>query len=1402
MQETHVSTSAFKLEIADINETVISGSPTCKVQIGNLTVSMLVDTGADLSLIDKSVVKKIPNKYVVMNSYDNSSKVKWGGGQQLKITGKIVLRCKLGNKLYPVTFSVADKLGRSGIVGSDFLEGMGANIDYENQVLTLTDHNAILLTPKGAVNNYALVRLARRTTVPAKSSIVALVEIRGRKGKGNLLINPIPSCPAFVNDPGVSVAPTLVDSRKSQKLPICIVNDTSYTKVFPSKSVIAVAETPNKIVSEAAIHTNMTSNSNIFDGLEMPDVSEERKQMLHNVLLQHRHLFAQSDNDLGKTDVVQMTIDTGNGQPIRQKPYRSALTQKETIEKHINAMLDADIIRESTSPWASPVVIVPKKDGSLRFCIDYRKLNNTTVKNCYPLPNIDDIFSSLGQARYFSCLDLKSGYWQIAMHEADKPKTAFVSHQGLYEFNVMPFGLTNAPSVFQDLMNHVLRGIRNKYAMAYIDDILVYSRTYEDHIKHLTEVFRRLEKAKLKLKLSKCEFFKSRVNYLGHVISDKGIEPNPEKVVKVRAMKPPTAVREVRGFLGAVGYYMKFIECFAKIAKPLVQLTKKNARFVWGPNCQLAFETLKEKLASAPILAYPDPNLPYKLYTDASEYAVGAVLTQDFGQGEQVIQYVSHKLNAGQQKWPTIEREGFAIVYAVNRLRHYLYGADFIIYTDHKPLKTLFTSEMKNTRVQKWAIKIEEYNPRIEYKPGKLNMVADLMSRLHDTTNDDTQTRDVIHQDDDNSLEIDLINSDQLQDTLPNHVEQEEKIEEADMEINELVIASMDLLKLQKEDEFCCQIVKTLHDENSDYNMQNYVLLDEILYHISAPVRLDPEPHLQLVIPDVLQNTVLHALHDDSGHLGIDKTYDKIRTRYYWANMYHDVVHHIDKCDACRSKKLTKQRAPLGDMPVAKYPFEILGIDTCGPYMQSDNGAKYVIVIIDHFSGWPEAYATTDKSAQTVASILLEDFIPRHSCPRLIISDQGTEFCNAVIDSLSTELNIQRIRTSPYHPQSNGKTERFNRVLNDIISKYVSPGQQDWDAYIQTALMAYRMSPNSTTRFTPFFLVYGRDPVLPMDTLLAPKLKYRGEEYVPVMLERLHKAFTSVKHFTYEAMEKNKEYVERTATTRVFKPGDAVHYLDKRSHPHMSKKLLKSWLPYYRVVEKMSPLNYRIKSQLTGNSKVVHIENLLAAHVDNTWDKDYENFLPVMHKYRQKLRDLGKLKKSGTPVRQQPPRAAKLALSDALTPLPTQYVEQTARTFKNRQSELGNLAEGIDIDDKENPLEQGTNVQTLQPCEPVIHTDSESPVQEPQSHVLAKSQSSIPTHRYNLRGTKRNIEVEPVSPQTELKRTRMDENYCSDDDDSMDVTTVSLTDSVASFYNWVTNIFTDVKPNKGIIHNV
>ena len=345
-------------------------------------------------------------------------------------------------------------------------------------------------------------------------------------------------------------------------------------------------------------------------------LTPEEQARLRCLLNEYRDIFAVQPDDLGRTNIVQHHIETGNHPPIRSRPYRVPHAQREVIDKHIDDMLHRNVIQPSASPWASPVDLVPKPDGSSRFCVDFRKLNKITKKDSYPLPLISESLEALGGASFFSSLDMISGYWQVEMNSSSKEKTAFVTHSGLYEFTTMPFGLCNAPGTFQRLMECVLRGLTWQIALIYLDDVLVYSRTFDDHLQHLRLVFDRFRTAGLKLKPSKCHFGQKQVNYLGHVITRDGIQPDPEKIKVVQEYPVPRTVKDVRAFMGLTNYYRKFVKDFAHIASPLHDLTKKGAAFLWTEECQTAFETLKQALTEAPILTYPDFTQPFQLATE------------------------------------------------------------------------------------------------------------------------------------------------------------------------------------------------------------------------------------------------------------------------------------------------------------------------------------------------------------------------------------------------------------------------------------------------------------------------------------------------------------------------------------------------------------------------------------------------------------------------------------------------------------------------------------------------------------------------------------------------------------------------------------------------------------------
>ena len=1262
----------------------------CWLKLGGRKTYALVDSGADISLISREAFDKIIAKNKSEFSTKNCVPLQTASGHKIKNFGTVVLQVKLAKFEKAYRFQIIDGLKNECIIGNDFLSDFEAKLDFGQKTMNIED-NVIPLRPQkltcGSVTS--LVRTSQPITIAAQSYVEVSANInREQLVEQECVVQPLSNVPIFSEEPGLCVVSSLGKVNKNRQIPVIIANTTGRDYTLPARSVIALAEVlddPEGCISSASEYAESKREREETPESKKANLShvpETQRQKLQEMLDRNTDLFAKNDCDLGQTDLVKARIDTGNHPPIKQSPYRLPFCQRKLVQEHVDKMLEAGVIEPSRSPWSSPIVIVDKKDGTKRFCVDLRALNKVVVKNSYPLPRIDDILASLDGSQYFTCLDLRSGYWQILMDEESKEKTAFTCFLGLYHFLKLPFGFCNSGALFSELMNKVLVGIQHQFAIAYLDDIIIFSKTFEEHVSHIEAVFSRLRDAGLKLKMSKCEFLKREVSYLGHLISANGTRPDPEKVAAIQKLTPPTTVKGVRSFLGVSGFYRKFVQNYAKIAKPLTELTKKNRRFEWTEECQDAFDTLRAALMEAPILAYPDISKPYKLYTDASNYAIGAALVQETEMGERVIQYLSHQLNETQRRWPIIEKEAYAIMYSIQKFRHYLLGSKFTVMTDHKPLKHLFTSEMRNSRIQRWAIILDEYGCDVQHIKGSDNLLADGLSRLGSTEENmadesccqspanyacQIEEDGEVHNGDTiesksstgevNVIDPDLAPGVQLQSEIEECEVQDQRSKE---KFAEFLENHPDFQDIQSQDSEVQSIVKVLDDpSHSSYAeiSRYYVVEDGLLYRITDPSKCGSYSGLQLVIPKFLQTPIIEEVHSGyfGGHLGIDKTYDKIRSRYYWSGMYRDVVQYLKTCVACNMRKLRRQRPPLQDMQIPKYPFEQIAIDTSGPFPESYEGNRYIMNIIDLFSGWPESFATKSKSAETVAQILIEYVIPRHACPRVIVSDNGTEFCNAVIDQISAFFNIKHIRTSVYHPQANGKCERFNRVQNDMLAKMVDSSHRDWDTKIPSILSAYRTAKNETTKFSPFFIIYGRDPVLPMDTLLAPKYKHQGEEYVPTMLENLHGAYHQVRHNLERGHDRNKAYYDRKAKPVNLKVGDMVYFRDP-SEATQSSKLSSQWQPFYRVIKALSDVTFVIKNQLSGGTKVVNAQNLRLADPKTLWKNVTQEPKSINSKYQEKER-------SFIPVRVQPQRRSKFSAPD----LDEEFFESLPEPVRERE---------------------------------------------------------------------------------------------------------------------------------------
>ena len=472
------------------------------------------------------------------------------------------------------------------------------------------------------------------------------------------------------------------------------------------------------------------TQQDVIDLFQIGRLPHDQKTPLSSVLLEYQDVFSWYPGDIGRTSKVYHRIPTGDAGPSRQAPRRLPFHKQTEVRDHLEEMLTRGIIQPSCSPWAAPIVLVQKKDGSTRFCVDYWRLNSVTKKDAFPLPRVDDSLDALGESELFSTLDLASGYWQVELDPANREKTAFTTHQGLYEFNVMPFGLCNAPGTFQRLMNSTLSGLQWSSCLVYLDDVIIFSKTLEEHLARLTAVLERFRSAGLKIRPSKCHLLQHTVSYLGHTISRHGIATDPKKILCLKQWPTPSNIEQLRSFLGLATYYRRFIGNFVEISAPLRRLQEKNAQFIWNENCDRAFHTLNQILTSAPVLAYPRFDKEYILDTDASDSAIGAVLSQTHSDGEHVIAYGSRSLIKAERRYSVTRKELLAMVHFVKSFRHYLYGCHFTLRTDHSALQWLRTFKEPGGQIARWLQVLEEYDFTVEHRPGSRHQNADSLSRF------------------------------------------------------------------------------------------------------------------------------------------------------------------------------------------------------------------------------------------------------------------------------------------------------------------------------------------------------------------------------------------------------------------------------------------------------------------------------------------------------------------------------------------------------------------------------------------------------------------------------------------------------------------------------------------------
>ncbi|KAJ9516381.1 hypothetical protein QJQ45_011054 [Haematococcus lacustris] len=780
-------------------------------------------------------------------------------------------------------------------------------------------------------------------------------------------------------------------------------------------------------------------------------------------------------------------------------------------------MQEKGFIRPSTSPYASDVLFVRKKDGTFRMCIDYRPLNRITIKNKYPLPRFDNLLDRLHGATIFSKIDLRQGYHQIRIAPEDIPKTAFRTRYGHFEFTVMPFGLCNAPATFQRLMNDIFRQELDDCVILYLDDILIFLRTQEEHAQHLRRVLSLLQQHKLYAKLSKCEFGLSQTEFLGHIITSTGIACDPRKVAAVESWPTPQIVHDVRSFLGLANFYRRFVKNFSDIAAPITALTQadghdKQGTVAWGPVQQSAFEALKKALTTAPVLIAPDPSQPYTLRCDASGIGIGAVLTQGKGPAERVVAYHSRKLLPAERNYPTHEQELLSVVGALKVWRHYLLGVQFTLLTDNWANKHLQSQPHLDCKRQaRWMEVLQDYNCHIDHIPGKHNVVADALSRRPDyqvytqTLELHSLSKGIHAQGIESRVSIAPQVLQQISDTAP-----------ADAEYQRYYAAAL------------------------AGKPRQFIIRDNLLYHTGRE-------SVKLYIPvGPLRTDLLCEAHDIpiSGHLGRDKTYARLSRLYFWPRMAASVHDYVRTCLACQRNKSNTQR-PIGllqSLPVPQHRWEHVSLDLITQLPVTTSGHDAIVVFVDKLTKMIHAIPTTTSiTASTLARIFFDHVFRLHGLPKVIVSDRDPRFTSTFWQELfkltGTHLNM----STANHPQTDGQTERANRTLEDMLRNYVSPHHDDWDQHLTAAEFAYNASVQASTGYSPFRLNSGQEPHTPL-TLTVPSSAVQGNsESASAFLQRMASDIASATHHLVKAQERQTTYANKKRRDHTFKVGDMVY---------------------------------------------------------------------------------------------------------------------------------------------------------------------------------------------------------------------------------------------------------------------
>lgn len=905
-----------------------------------------------------------------------------------------------------------------------------------------------------------------------------------------------------------------------------------------------LGEQSSNIRMQPALPSTSSTEAMFVDTcIQSSECPEHLKPSLRDSLVNCERLFTTRP---GKTSLAEHTINTGDHEPVKCKLRPINSNKKAILDGLLDKLISEQIIQPSSSSWASAPVLVAKKSGGYRLAVDYRPLNKRTQVPVYAMPTTESVFAQLGRARWFTVLDLSQGFHQIPLAERDRNKTAFLCHRGLYEYVCMPFGLAGSPARFQQLMDKVLGKLKYVCVMPFLDDIVIFSESAEEHLLHINMVLHCLAAAGLTINPLKVQFFQRKFLFLGHILMPGECRPDPAKVVALRQFPKPTKVKELQSFLGLVGYYRAFIPGFAHKAAPLTDLLHKQSPWTWGSIEEEAFNCLINSLVAETSRKLPDLNKPFVLETDASGVGIAAILLQESEGILRPIEFISRKLNPHEKNYTVQEWECLAVVWAVERFRPYLEFTAFEIHCDHASLVWMFKTEQTSSRVKRWVLRLQGFDCVIKHRKGSLNIPADALSRAPAQSLGTESRHSVAEEIFPISIENEKI-AIRFEDDLVASVQ----------ELNiSLLQDSSAIAQMQREDDDLQHLIRHLEDGSLPSNKQQNSWVRNVAptsaIHDGLLVRFvrgppgtddtDINPP-KIWLPQTLRGLVLNAEHDHplSAHKGYFATLRRVQRLYTWLGMRSDVARYVRSCTTCQKMKPDRQK-PAGKMDsrLPGEPFAELSVDLIGPLPTSPSGNKQLLVVLDKFTKYVEIHPLKSPTTKTIVKFMVEYFC-RHGFPKSISSDNGKVFVSKIWKGVLGHFKIIERHTVPYRPAGQA-VERYNASVKQGLAAYCDT-HRDWDKRLDEISFALRTTVNSVTGYTPAFLCHGRELRCPWEVEMGSVDQPSTAapcEYASDLKGRLTDALNFAKDNMAQAHEVQRHQYNARRREESFELGDLV----------------------------------------------------------------------------------------------------------------------------------------------------------------------------------------------------------------------------------------------------------------------